>query len=181
MDTKGKKRWLIYAGLPVLCVLAALLIWERVDAARMLLRELVLIFGYIASVMDIRDHRVPNKLVIALLGAWFAVMIPQLFYRTGEALAMLLDAALGFAVSGGLLLLVYFISRKGLGGGDVKLMAVMSLYFGLSNIMSVMLIGSVIAALTGLAMILLKKIGPKDSIPLVPFLFVGMVITVLCR
>ncbi len=181
MDTKGKRSWLIYAGLPILCVLTPLIARERADTVRMLIRELALIFGYVASVTDITEHRVPNKLVLAILGAWGAVMIPQLFYRTDEAAVMLLDAVLGAVSAGGLFLLVYFVSRKGLGGGDVKLMTVMGLYFGLSNIMTVMLIGSVAAALVGLILIAFKKIGPKDSIPLVPFLYAGMVVTVFFR
>ena len=181
MGIKGKRRWLIYAVLPFLCVSAPLFARERADAVRMLIREVALIFGYVASVMDVKERRVPNKLVLAILGAWIAIMLPQLFYRTDEAIVMILDASLGAISAGVLFLLVYFVSRKGLGGGDVKLMTVMGLYFGLSNIMTVMLIGSVAAALAGLILISMKKIGLKDSIPLVPFLYVGMVVTVFFR
>jgi prepilin signal peptidase PulO-like enzyme (type II secretory pathway) len=65
-----------------------------------------------------------------------------------------------------------------LGGGDVKFMSVAGLYLGFSGTIPVILFGTVIAALTGLVLILLKKINRKDSIPLAPFLFIGIIITV---
>ena len=44
-----------------------------------------------------------------------------------------------------------------------------------------MLYGSVLAAVAGLLLILGKKITPKDAIPLVPFLYIGMLLTLLIR
>jgi prepilin signal peptidase PulO-like enzyme (type II secretory pathway) len=60
-------------------------------------------------------------------------------------------------------------------------MAGAGLYLGFSGIIPSMLYGTVLAALTGLALMLLRKIGRKDTIPLAPFLYVGMLITVLLQ
>ena len=73
------------------------------------------------------------------------------------------------------------VSRKGLGGGDVKLMAVSGLYLGAGSVLPAMLYGSVLAAVTAGVLIALKKIGRKDAIPLVPFLYAGMLITVFIQ
>jgi len=107
--------------------------------------------------------------------------VPQLFFNTEAVLPVLKNAILGFAVCGGLLLLVYCVSRKGLGGGDVKFMTAAGLYLGFQGVLPAMLYGSVLAALFGIALMLLKKIGRKDSIQLVPFLYAGILITVFLQ
>ena len=80
-----------------------------------------------------------------------------------------------------MLLTVYIISRKGLGGGDVKLMGVASLYLGYDGALSALLYGSVLSALTAVILTVMKKMTPKDSIPLVPFLYIGILITEFFR
>jgi len=44
-----------------------------------------------------------------------------------------------------------------------------------------MLYGTILAALTGLILILLKKLGRKDAMPLAPFIYAGILITVFYR
>jgi prepilin signal peptidase PulO-like enzyme (type II secretory pathway) len=116
-----------------------------------------------------------------MLLAWVVVMIPQLFFNTEAAITRLLGGVLGFALCGVLLLLVYLISRRGLGGADVKFMAAAGLYLGWSYSLAVLLIGSVLAALVCGVLILLKKLGSRDSVPLIPFLFVGILFSLYSR
>jgi len=171
------KSGLHYAGLPVIAA-ALLIIGSGQGDAFMLLRyELIAVFGYIAAVRDAKTKKIANGLVFAMFAAWVTIMVPKLFLDTGAAIAILRDSALGFAVGGGMFLLVYLISRKGLGGGDVKFMAVAGLYLGFNNSLSAMLCGTALAALTGISLILLKKIGRKDTFPLAPFLYAGILIT----
>jgi len=172
------KQALPYAGIPVICALFVVLKWDMIGAFGLLQFGLLIVFGYIASVFDIREKRIPNGLVLAMLAGWVITIVPQLFYDTEPALIVLRDALLGCVICGGLLLLVYYISKKGLGGGDVKFMAAAGLYLGFQGVLPAMLYGSILAGLTGVTLILIKKIGRKDSIPLAPFLYVGILITV---
>ena len=167
-----------YAGIPVLCVLFVIFRWGAAGAYIPAQRGLLIIFGYIASVSDVKTKRIPNGLVLAMLAGWALTFVMLLFYDTGQALAALTDALLGCAICGAILLLVYYISKKGLGGGDVKFMAAAGLYLGYQGVFPALLYGSILAGLTGLALILLKKIGRKDSIPMAPFLYAGILITV---
>jgi Flp pilus assembly protein protease CpaA len=138
-----------YAGLPVIA--AALLVVRagRTETLLLLWYVLVIVFGYVAAILDIKTKRIPNMLVLTMLAAWVLTMTPQMYLDTAAALALLLESALGFAIGGGLFLLVYLISRKGLGGGDVKFMAAAGLYLGFSGTIPVMLYGTVLAALFG--------------------------------
>lgn len=175
------KKWLPYLGLPILLTALILLKWGHLDGSVLLFRCALVVFGYLAALGDIREKRVPNRLVAAMLGAWVLLLTPQLFFRTQQAIDWALNGGLGLLLGGAVFLTVYLISRKGLGGGDVKLMAVSGLYLGLDGVLPAMLYGSVLAAVAGLLLILGKKITPKDAIPLVPFLYIGMLLTLLIR
>ena len=124
MEVRSKKQLVPYIGIPVL---AALLFAVRRGTdmpLTLLLHEVLLVFGYIAAVGDLREMRSSNRRVGAMLCAWILVMVPQLFLQTEIAIATSISALIGALMSGVLLLVVYLVSRKGLGGGDVKFMTV---------------------------------------------------------
>lgn len=178
----SEKRFLPHVfGLSALLLTLCLVKWTQISRLALLLRVLLVVFGYLAALCDAREKRVPNKLIIAMMGGWVLIMVPQMFFVTEEALGTMADGLAGFLTGGLIFWLVYAISRGGLGGGDVKLAATSGLYLGLDGVLSMMLYGSVLAASTGVVLILLKKIKPKDQIPLVPFLYVGILLTVFVR
>lgn len=146
----------------------------------LLLDIVLLVIGYITALFDIREKRIPNKAVLALLVSWVIVMVPQFILHRETAVQLLIYGGVGFLLNGALLLLVYYISRKALGGGDVKLMTVAGLFLG-PPILNAMLYGSVLAAIVSVILILTKKMNKKDSIPLIPFLYVGIVATMFLQ
>jgi len=139
---------------------------------------LLIILSYIAMVIDISTKRIPNVLVLIMVSGWLLLIIPMISYDTSNGLRLFADSIYGFLTGGGLFLLVYIISRKGLGGGDVKFMAAVGLYLGFAEILPAILYGTVFAAITGLILIVFKKMERKGTIPLVPFLFTGIMITI---
>lgn len=176
-----KKEVVFWLPLPLLMVLIWAVRAEEAQGLSLLLWELALAFGYGAALWDLRFRRVPNRLIGAMLGAWVLVLVPQLFFHTEQALVSLISGGVGFLLAGGVFLVVYLISRKGLGGGDVKFMSVAGLYLGAGLVLSAMLYGCVLSAVTGLVLLALKRIGRRDPIPLIPFLYVGMILTMLFR
>jgi len=168
-----------YIWLLIPCAVLLLVKGDNSEPSTVLMHGLLIVFGYIASVADLKKRIIPNKLVLTMLIVWSMAIIPNLYINSSKAVLILTDSVLGFAFSGGLFMLVYVISKKGLGGGDVKFMAAAGLYLGFDGAISSVFIGTVIAALTGGLLIILKKIGRKDPIPLVPFLYAGIMTTVL--
>jgi len=165
-------------GLPIIIIMLVVLQGAQTEAFDLLRRSLLIIFGYIAAVIDVRSKRIPNKLVITMLIAWVLIMTSIIIADIEYSINRLADSVLGFALGGGIFVLVYAISRKGLGGGDVKFMAASGLYLGVGGVLPAIFIGTVLAALVGLVLILTKKIKRKDPIPLAPFLFAGVLITI---
>ena len=172
---KTPEKPLDYLALPV--ILAAYLGLKSGGQAptQLLLRLVLLTLCYAAAVTDLRRQRVDNRLVAALGIAWVLILAPLALFDPEGALTIGGTGLAGFLLAGAVLLLVYFVSRKGLGGGDVKL------YLGYDGALSALLYGSVLAALSALVLILGKKMTAKDTIPLVPFLYVGILLTEFVR
>ena len=135
------------------------------------------IIGYLIylSIYDIRHHKVTDNSVlmyipIVTLKCTVLVCMGTLF----EYVPMLLGAAAGFAI----LLSAAMITHGGIGGGDIKLAAVLGLAAGLKGMLVTLIVASLGAALYGLFQkYLLKK--EKLAIAFVPFMLVGYVIALL--
>lgn len=152
------------------------------QAPTMLVMRLVLLAAcYAASLTDILEKRVPNRLVAALAVAWLLILAPLALYDPSSAIAIGVNGGVGLLIAGVVLLVVYFVSRRGLGGGDVKLMSVAGLYLGYDGALSALLYGSVLSAVTAVTLILMKKMTAKDTIPLIPFLYAGILVTEFIR
>jgi leader peptidase (prepilin peptidase)/N-methyltransferase len=88
------------------------------------------------------------------------------------------ESLLGIAVGGGLLLLVasgyYFLTKKeGMGGGDVKLLAMIGAFLGWQAAIFTIMVGSAIGTVLGIAMALRTQGGRSLAVPFGPFLSLG--------
>jgi Flp pilus assembly protein protease CpaA len=135
--------------------------------------------GGAAALTDLSTRRVPNKLVLAMAGIWLTLALMQTGISFEAGMQGLINGTLGFLLGGGMMLIVYILSRKGLGAGDVKFMAVAGLYVSYGQVLMVMFIGGVLCLLTALVLMVMKKLKLKDSLPLVPFLYVGIAVVLL--
>lgn len=173
--------WRYWAALPV--ILGFYLGFKAAGQmpTLLLLRLILLTVFYVASLTDLREKRIPNPLVVILALAWLLILAPLMLYSQETAIAIGLSGLIGFLISSAVLLVVYFVSRRGLGGGDVKLMSVSGLYLGYDGALSAILYGSILLAAAGLILIAAKKMTTKDAIPMAPFLYVGILIVEFIR
>jgi len=178
MDKKDIKITIYGAGLVIVMFIWLIICAAELSALVLVKTALLIILSYIAMLFDINIKRVPNSLVVIMAAGWLLVIASAISSDANIGIKLLADSTYGLLIGGGLFLLVYIVSKKGLGGGDVKFMAVTGLYLGFAKTTYAILFGTILAALTGLILIALKKKGRKDTIPLVPFLFIGIMITV---
>jgi leader peptidase (prepilin peptidase)/N-methyltransferase len=87
----------------------------------------------------------------------------------------LLDAVLGIAIGGGFLYFVavayqFLTKREGMGGGDIKLLAMMGAFLGWKSLFFIVFISSLIGALVGVAVLMAQRKGFRAAIPYGPFL-----------
>lgn len=169
---------LYYIPLPVIAAAFLLLQMGRMEPIYILRFEALIVFGYVISIGDLKAKRIPNTTVLLMLAAWVMITVPQIFTDVEAGLDLLVTSALGAGAAMAVFLTVYFLSKQGLGGGDVKFMTVAGLYLGVGGVMPSMLIGTLLAAVVGLVLMACKRIGRKDTIPLAPFLYAGMLVTI---
>jgi len=175
-DLTGQKITLYCAGLMLIIPVWILLRADGSSILSVLNSVLLISLSYIAMIYDIKTKKIPNILVLIMAAGWLLLAAAVLITDTENGSKLLMDSMLGFLSGGGLFFMVYLVSRKGLGGGDVKFMAAAGLYLGFAGAIPAILYGTLAAALTGMILITLKKINRKDKIPLVPFLFIGIII-----
>jgi leader peptidase (prepilin peptidase)/N-methyltransferase len=90
------------------------------------------------------------------------------------------DAFLGFLIGGGVLYGVAFVyelitKREGMGGGDIKLLAMIGAFLGWQSLLFVLLISSFAGAAVGIALMILKGRDMKYAVPFGPFLSLGAI------
>src|SRR4030042_4150290 len=92
------------------------------------------------------------------------------------------NSLIGILVGGGSLFLVatlyqWFFKREGMGGGDVKLLAMIGGFLGWKSVILTILLSSFIGSIVGIAIMLLKGKDFKYAIPFGPFLSLVAVIS----
>lgn len=89
------------------------------------------------------------------------------------------NALLGIVLGGGLCLVIAILSRGGMGGGDIKFVAMIGAFLGWRGVCVTLFLGACSGALVGIGLLLLKKKGRKDPLPFGPFLALGALAALL--
>ncbi|RDY26651.1 prepilin peptidase [Romboutsia weinsteinii] len=134
----------------------------------------------VITFIDIDHYIIPNGLII--FGSIFGV----LFSLMGQGIE-LKDSILGAIISGGgMFLLIYLIElivkKEVMGGGDIKLFAMIGLFLGVEGGLLTILLSIYVGAIYGVGIILYSKAKKKDYnsvIPYGPFISVGSIIVIL--
>ncbi|GGL40907.1 prepilin peptidase [Sporolactobacillus putidus] len=121
----------------------------------------------IVLVTDLTEMMIPDKILLFffILFAFFRIIFPLAPWWDAPA-----GAASGFIV----LLLIALVSRGGMGGGDVKLFAVMGLLVGVKIVLLGFFLSTFIGAVIGVAGLLTGMIRRRQPVPFVPFIVLGM-------
>lgn len=138
--------------------------------------ELVMCALLFAGLIDFKLMIIPNKLTLALLITTVIAYAVEFILNSNFITSTALDALLGCAVCFVIFFVGKLISRKGMGMGDIKLAAVMGLALGLNSSLGCLLWAMIIASITGIILLLTKKMNTKSKLAMAPFFFAGMVV-----
>lgn len=131
-----------------------------------------------AAVFDFRLRIIPNQIPLGLVIARALIFICE-FMMTNTALAYLVSSLLGCFVSFLILMVASKISKGGVGGGDVKLMASLGFGAGIYAALTTLLCALIICAAVAVVLLITKKKSRKDSVPFAPFIYLGYVAVLL--
>lgn len=144
----------------VLAIAFALLSFRRLGAAPRWWQLLPLL-GALAAivVLDLKIRIIPD--VITLPGLAYALGLAAVATRGPT----MLEAGLGALVAGGLVLLVAIVSRGGMGGGDIKLMAMLGAAVGWRDALVALALSQIVAALIALGVLVARRRRPGRHFP----------------
>lgn len=158
----------------LICALIFVSMLARFDLSWTCLRFLILGFLlFVASLVDIDSMILPDGLLIT---AAVSSLI-RLLEDVSSWKDMLIG---GLAVSVPLLLIVLLmdkvLKKESMGGGDIKLIAVLGLHFGALQTLFLL----ILACVTGLIIAAIRKKGKSDPFPFGPAIAIAAWITALC-
>lgn len=86
-----------------------------------------------------------------------------------------LEALIGLLIGGGVLFAIAFVyelltKREGMGGGDIKLLAMIGGFLGWKSLIFILLFGSFSGAVIGITAMIINKQDTKYAVPFGPFL-----------
>lgn len=122
------------------------------------------------SVIDLRTYEIPVGINIFILTLGLIRIVTDY--------ADWLDYAVGFFLVSGFLYIVHLVTKgRGIGGGDIKLMAVSGLLLGWKQILLAFVLGCIIGSV--IHMIRMKMSGQGHMLAFGPYLSVGIMIAAL--
>jgi leader peptidase (prepilin peptidase) / N-methyltransferase len=146
--------------------------WGALLAVRLLFAcVLIVLFA-----IDLEHHLLPN--VITLPGIAVGLFC-SLFLPPG-----LLNAVMGAVVGGGVLWLIgeayyRYSGQEGMGGGDVKMLAMIGAFLGWQQVVLTLVLSSVAGSLIGLLLIVTRRGNLKHELPYGTFLALAALVASL--
>lgn len=131
----------------------------------------------VLSLIDLRTKTIPLgfNIFIAVMGLLTALIK---FYASGKSFDILISHAVGLISVSIILLLIYCTSHgRGIGGGDIKLMAASGIVLGASQNFLAFFIGCILAAIIHPIRMKIKKLD--NLLAFGPYLSAGIVISML--
>lgn len=175
-----RNKW-ITAYFTIFCAAAGIMlivisVKENASWAVCVRQQLVMYISSLIAAIDYKVKKVPNVLVAALLLVWMLFLgISAVMDSSFSMLGSRLLQALGGFLTGGFILLVcMLLSRGGIGAGDVKLIAILGLFYGMIGILNILFYSCLFAAVISIVLLVAKKLRIKDSIPMTPFILMAL-------
>lgn len=130
----------------------------------------------VISFIDLDTQIIPDILSLGGLGAGFLLSFLRPDFRV-------LDSLYGILAGGGILFAVAYgyqliAGREGMGGGDIKLIAMIGAFCGLKGVVFSIMAGSCLGTLVGIPLMIVKGRDTKYAIPFGPFLSLGALLYV---
>lgn len=174
---RGKCRYceqnigLRYPAVELLTAIFFLMLYIKFDLPVFIIYALLVTALIIITFIDIDYKIIPN--VITFPGILIGLVSSYFFLPP-----TIINAFIGLLGGGGLLLFMALIYQGGMGGGDIKMVAMLGAFLGWQKVFLTIFIGSLIGSIIGITLILLKKQGRKSKIPFGPYLAMGAILSI---
>ncbi len=130
---------------------------------------LIIVAGF--AIYDYKYKIVPDKFLLLLIPiVLFAAPIATFsMFNLGMAFS---DSIFGFVAGGLITLMAAVITSGGIGGGDIKLCAILGFVYGIYGILFIL----IVSCITCIVAMLLSRREKEESMAFVPFIFIACVV-----
>ncbi len=173
--TPGHERLMVrdWATLGFLALAFPLILWHWGGGWQGWLRALFLAAMTGVARIDWEVQEIPDSLHLVVA----ALALGDVFLGSGQV--GLPARCIGLVAISLPLLLIAWLTKGGMGGGDIKLMAACGLLLGFPQVLVGFILGALAAGVIALALRFAGKVGLKDQMALGPYLAMGCVLA-LC-
>jgi leader peptidase (prepilin peptidase)/N-methyltransferase len=142
-----------------------------------------ILYAFVAALLVVTfidlDHQIIPDVITypgIMVGFLSSFVVDHITYK---------ESLMGILLGGGSLFLVasvyYLLTRKeGMGGGDIKLLAMVGAFLGWKAVIFTIFVGSAIGTVVGVAVALRTHGGRKMAVPFGPFLSLGALLFLFC-
>ena len=143
--------------------------------------KLLIIFELLIPIglMDAKFMKIPNKVLLVGLVFFVGFFLVDLLVLKQEFVPLLKATVLGLLLGGGIFLLTGLISRSGMGGGDIKLFALLGLMMTWYGVFNVIFFSILLVVIYSLFLLATKKIKKETRLPMGPFTTLAMILVIL--
>lgn len=134
---------------------------------------------YLLAKIDYHEKKIPNKIILIMLIARVVFLIYEIVVNLEYWKTVLVYPLLGAAIGGMIMAVAMLIFRKGVGMGDVKMFIVIGAFVGSTEILATLFYTILISVIGGVMLLITKKAGLKDSVPMAPFACAGIALKYL--
>lgn len=131
------------------------------------------------AAIDYKNKIIPNKLLLIGIVSRTVILVIEAICYSDMIKKNLLNALMGLLFGLIFMLVLCWISKHGIGFGDVKLFAWVGYCMGVVDTYSILFYSALLAAIAGIYLMVLKKEDRKRQIPFAPFVWIGAY-SVLC-
>jgi leader peptidase (prepilin peptidase)/N-methyltransferase len=133
----------------------------------------------VVIVIDIYNKIIPDSISLPGIVIGFACsFINPVITWQESGIGLLIGGGVLYAVAAGYYL---FTKREGMGGGDIKLLAMIGAFLGWQSLPFVVFGSSILGALVGIGAMVKQKKGGKTMIPYGPFLSIAALLYMFYR
>jgi leader peptidase (prepilin peptidase) / N-methyltransferase len=140
----------------------------------------------IISFIDLDVRIVPDVISLPgiVVGLLFSIIARYFINDPFELVPSPIGALLGVLIGGGFLLALAwayeaFTGVEGMGGGDIKLLAMIGAFLGWTSIPFTLFFASLTGSVVGLGVMITKGVGRRFALPFAPFLCLGALLYLL--
>jgi leader peptidase (prepilin peptidase)/N-methyltransferase len=132
-----------------------------------------------AAWVDWKAYKIPNLIILMGIVYWGVIVGVELLTGVPGALWSIAFQLIAAGLVAGVVFLAGFLSKNGVGFGDIKLLILLCLLLGMDGIWSALFLSLLIAFVTALVLLITKRKQRKDMMAFAPAIMIGTYLSIV--